>query len=97
MIVKGKYKDFEYTFGGMKLIITCAINSELLTRFYDLENVESIHTVDEYVYFELRNGNHIQLKFEYDSCIVLDEFTQGGEHVTEFGCHDFNDDVTILE
>jgi hypothetical protein len=96
MIVRITYKNFQMKYYDGELQITCELDGKFYTRVYTLEGVEWIHSINEYVYFNLRNNNHIQLKFEYGDCIVLDEFTIGGEHVEEIGAWDFNDDVVEI-
>ena len=96
MVVKHIYKNFHYKFTGGILGITCVLNGEAYDREYTLGDIESIQTLGEYVYFQQRNGKQIQLKFEGESGIVLDEFdVESGDFVDTFGCYDFADDIEI--
>jgi hypothetical protein len=95
MKVEHVYNGFHFKFKGMVLTITCVLQDNTCVREYDIENVESIQTQGEYAYFQCRGGKQIQLKFEGDSGIVLDEFDNDGEFVDTIGCHDFWDDVVI--
>jgi hypothetical protein len=50
---------------------------------------------DEYVYIYLEGSTYLQVKFEYDTCIVGDIFTNNGDHVEAFMIHDFMDDEEL--
>ena len=85
------------SFGTLK--IACDMRhitgGDYFERIYDLskKNIDSIHIDGAYVSFLNDKLGFVQLKFEYESCIVLDEFDMKGEHIDIVGCHDFNDEV----
>jgi hypothetical protein len=70
---------------------------KIFDREYDIfEPIDVIHMDGEYVYlFHADSRNHTQVKFEYGSCIVIDDFNSRGEHMDSRGSHDFNDELDI--
>lgn len=100
MNLKYSYNEFEILLSKIsnhhyELLVECEIDDNVYSRVYDIkEDIEMVEAMgDEYVYFNLANGNHIQLKFEYGSCIVLDVFSSSNEHLEDMGAWDFNDDI----
>jgi hypothetical protein len=99
-IIKYKYRSgdtlFEMKFDRYGVLkINCVMGDNVYTRIYDLNHhmIDMIDMDGEYVYLYKPNMSFIQLKFEYGSCIVIDEFDSRGEFVDSIGCHDFNDEV----
>lgn len=94
-----KYKQFtlqlKEQFGDFYLRVYCKIDGREYERNYDLKDkITKVIMDDEYVYLNYDNDRkHYQIKFEYGSCLVIDTFTDGGEHIDIIGCHDFNDEV----
>ena len=99
-IIKYKYKSGDTLF-EMKLDrygvlkINCFIGDNVYTRIYDLKDhiIDMVDMDGEYVYLYKPNMSFIQLKFEYGSCIVIDDFDNRGVFVDSIGSHDFNDEV----
>jgi len=71
-----------------KIIVT----KENESREYQLPPITKIEHSTEYVFLTLENNNSIQVKFEIDSFLVIDEFDQEGELVKEIGSHVFGED-----
>ena len=86
-------------YGKLVLSITADLRKheggDFFTREYDIFNkIDTIDINGEYVVLHrLESLCHTQLKFAYDSCIVIDLFDGKGEHLDCIGSHDFNDEL----
>lgn len=93
--------DIVKEYGKLVLSITADLRhiegGDLFSREYDIfDKVCSVDMNGEYVVLHhLDSLCFTQLKFEYGSCIVIDEFDSQGEHINSIGCHDFNDDIVL--
>jgi len=93
-----KYKNFDITIydfqGDNHINVTCSLEGKSFNRAYEVkQEVESIVIDEEYVYLNDGDENQFVIKFEGESCLIIDTFDNRGEHLEVIGCHDFYDDV----
>ncbi len=95
--------------GDKYINVTCTLENvnqrgieKTYHREYNIhEDVTSVVMDEEYVYLNYNdsgltgydNDSQYVIKFEGDSCLVIDTFDENGEHLEVIGCHDFWDDV----
>jgi hypothetical protein len=65
------------------------------SREYQLPPIVKIEHDTEYVFLELENNNSIQVKFEIDNFLVIDEFDKEGEWVDSIGSHVFGEENKV--
>ena len=64
------------------------------SRMYTIpEPVTAFQVEDEYVFIYVEGGNYYQFKFECDKFLVGDVFDKEGNHLNDFACHVFGEDL----
>ena len=98
-------REVEYKFGNFTLSIyknhgdtfiyvICELDGKTLERVYEIgPTIYKVEIKDEYVYLTYTGDSQYVIKFEAESCLVIDTFTSSGEHIDCIGCHDFWDEV----
>lgn len=91
---------FKYEYHGWQFTVytngTIQVTRKGENRVYELgEMYIRIEQKREYVYLYLLDGGFIQVKFEQDDFLVIDEFTKSGNHVDIIGSHVFAEDLVV--
>jgi len=79
-------------YNGWKLLVnfeTIIIQRNGEHRIYDLKDIQDILHEDEYVTLKKDDGGFYSVKFEEDDFLVIDEYDNEGEFVSEIGNHVF--------
>ena len=61
-------------------------------RIYDIPNIRKVEQEGEYVFIYNDEPTFLQVKFESDNFLVIDEFDEDGELVADIGAHVFGEE-----
>jgi hypothetical protein len=96
MEVNYGYQNWNILIGNDVMVITCQLEGKDYQREYDAVDILKVCCRGEYTHLVYSEGGaNIQVKFEGDSGLIIDDFDEDGEFINTVGCHDFWDDVDI--
>ena len=74
--------------------VDITLNNE--TSSYEITNIVKIEHDNEYLFlYEPDSKNFYQIKFESNRFVVIDKFTQDGEHIDTIGSYIFGENNVI--
>ena len=99
MLLNYSYENWGIVFNLTDKIlrVICNIEDDNRNRYYSIKGeITKVEMIGEYVYIYAKTKKYgddtlFQLKFEGESCLVGDIFSED-EHLDSFACYDFIDD-----